>query len=236
MIKKQFKKRLLSMVLCGAMVLSLCPQTAIAKQTDHSAEASISLDGGSGTDAPQKATPSEIETETPDEENVSGESSAAYAAKELTAPTSADSASSETVTVTFDSNGGSPEFENQEVVIGEKLEKPNDPVRDGYIFVGWLWSPSSMWDFDDPVQQSMHFRATWQPLSLDAPSNITWNSHEVGTVLKTRSLTLFSSILPYQEDAVPLAIPLQSAEPEQAIHLQLKICSANILWELRLPV
>ena len=67
MIKKQFKKRLLSMVLCGAMVLSLCPQTAIAKQTDHSAEASISLDGGSGTDAPQKATPSEIETETPDE-------------------------------------------------------------------------------------------------------------------------------------------------------------------------
>ena len=182
MIKKQFKKRLLSMVLCGAMVLSLCPQTAIAKQTDHSAEASVSLDGGSGTDAPQKATPSEIETETPDEENVSGESSAAYAAKELTAPTSADSASSETVTVTFDSNGGSPEFENQEVVIGEKLEKPNDPVRDGYIFVGWLWSPGSMWDFDDPVQQSMHFRATWQPLSLDAPSNITWNSHEVGTV------------------------------------------------------
>ena len=54
MIKKQFKKRLLSMVLCGAMVLSLCPQTAIAKQTDHSAEASVSLDGGSGTDAPQK--------------------------------------------------------------------------------------------------------------------------------------------------------------------------------------
>lgn len=265
MMKKQFKKRLLSMVLCGAMVLSLCPQTAIAKQTDHSAEASVSLDGGSGTDAPQKATPSEIETETPDEENVSGESSAAYAAKELTAPTGVkwdsanvgrgtwdpvegatgyevqlfsyspggespyselitvnggdtteytfdismlrvvyffkvralcgeergpesesshtefDSVNVETVTVSFNTNGGSPEYyEPQEVAVGGKLTKPEDPVKEGYIFEGWLYMPGTMWDFSDPVQYQMTLKAIWESISPDTPTNVAWSSRDTG--------------------------------------------------------
>ena len=49
MMRKRFKKRLLSLVLCGAMIFTLCPQTAIAKTADDSAE-SITVSDGYGED------------------------------------------------------------------------------------------------------------------------------------------------------------------------------------------
>ena len=60
MMRKRFKKRLLSLVLCGAMIFTLCPQTAIAKTADDSAESIIVSDG---YDEEKKATPSEMKEE-----------------------------------------------------------------------------------------------------------------------------------------------------------------------------
>ncbi len=66
-------------------------------------------------------------------------------------------------TVTFHSKGGS-EVAPQTVQYGEKIVKPQDPVREGYTFAGWykdllLTDP---WDFDrDVVEENMSLFAKW---------------------------------------------------------------------------
>jgi hypothetical protein len=53
-------------------------------------------------------------------------------------------------TVTFDSKGGTPVETITGVISFSKIPKPDDPVREGYIFLGWydVDYPSLMWDFD----------------------------------------------------------------------------------------
>lgn len=71
--------------------------------------------------------------------------------------------------VKFESNGGT-KVEDQTVVYGELVEKPKDPVRDGYELVDWcsdldLQNP---WDFDkDPVKGNMTLYAKWQKEGLN---------------------------------------------------------------------
>ena len=54
--------------------------------------------------------------------------------------------------VTFDTNGGSPAIASQRVTFGGKIQKPNNPTRSGYTFVGWLPKNASpgaeYWNFD----------------------------------------------------------------------------------------
>ena len=67
-------------------------------------------------------------------------------------------------TVRFEPNGGS-EVPSQTVQYGEKLARPDTPVRDGYHLEGWyrdidLQTP---WDFDtDTVQGNMTLYAKWE--------------------------------------------------------------------------
>lgn len=67
-------------------------------------------------------------------------------------------------TVTFETNGGS-DITEQIVQYGEKLTRPDNPVREGYHLVGWytdidLQNP---WDFDaDTVQGNMTLYAKWE--------------------------------------------------------------------------
>lgn len=66
-------------------------------------------------------------------------------------------------TVTFESNGGSP-VPSQSVRYGEKVLRPEDPIREGYHLEGWytdldLQNP---WDFDkDTVQGNLTLYAKW---------------------------------------------------------------------------
>ena len=65
--------------------------------------------------------------------------------------------------VRFESNGGS-EIEEQKVLFGETVVKPEDPTRDGYIFDGWYRDidKSKSWDFDnDTVSGNMSLYAKW---------------------------------------------------------------------------
>lgn len=65
--------------------------------------------------------------------------------------------------VTFNSMGGS-EVPSQTVVYGEKIEKPEDPTRDGYAFAGWYTDldRTNAWDFDnDTVKENMTLYALW---------------------------------------------------------------------------
>ena len=75
-------------------------------------------------------------------------------------------------TVTFDSYGGSrvvfPETgQNYQIAeAGGKLQKPKDPVREGYTFGGWYkdFYFRELWDFEaDTVQETCCLWAKWIP-------------------------------------------------------------------------
>ena len=73
-----------------------------------------------------------------------------------------DGSLSYSVTVTFDSQGGS-EVASQTVTVGTAVAQPDDPVRSGYSFQGWYTAVDgeTAWDFADPVQTDMTLYARW---------------------------------------------------------------------------
>ena len=66
------------------------------------------------------------------------------------------------VTVTFDSNGGS-DVPNQVIDSGSTAIAPSDPTLDGYLFAGWYSDPqlSNHYDFTTPVTQDITLYAKW---------------------------------------------------------------------------
>ncbi|MGN0709397.1 MAG: BspA family leucine-rich repeat surface protein [Anaerovoracaceae bacterium] len=67
-------------------------------------------------------------------------------------------------TVKFDTNGGGT-ISAQTVDINDSAEKPDDPVKDGYIFDGWYTDKdcTSAYDFSTPVTEDMTLYAKWTP-------------------------------------------------------------------------
>ena len=51
---------------------------------------------------------------------------------------------------------------------GELVRRPEDPVKEGYVFDGWYWDVEREhrpWDFaQDTVEDSMYLYARWQPV------------------------------------------------------------------------
>ena len=79
------------------------------------------------------------------------------------------------VTVTFDSNGGG-EVESQTIQQGQQVQRPADPIKDGYAFIGWYNKADLQyinlpeWNFDYPVFENMELVAQWMeamPISTD---------------------------------------------------------------------
>ena len=72
------------------------------------------------------------------------------------------------VTVTFDSTGGSA-VEPQSVTQGQLVQRPADPIKDGYTFIGWYnkddlqYSNMPEWDFSYPVTKDLELVAQWMP-------------------------------------------------------------------------
>lgn len=65
-----------------------------------------------------------------------------------------------TYTVTFDTNGGGKVIE-QKVKKGEMIVKPNDPTREGYIFIEWDYK-GIMFDFTTKVDKDIVLEAVWK--------------------------------------------------------------------------
>ena len=79
------------------------------------------------------------------------------------------------VTVTFDSNGGG-EVKSQTIQQGQQVQRPADPIKDGYTFIGWYNKADLQyinlpeWNFDYPVFENMELVAQWmeaRPISTD---------------------------------------------------------------------
>ena len=77
-------------------------------------------------------------------------------------------------TVTFESNGGT-EVPSQTVQYGEKVKKPEDPIREGYHLEGWYrdLDRTQKWDFHkDTVKGNMTLYANWAEGA--AAGSVTW--------------------------------------------------------------
>ena len=68
--------------------------------------------------------------------------------------------SNKTYTVTFDTNGGGKMIE-QKVKKGEMVVKPNDPTKEGYIFIEWDYK-GTIFDFTTKVDKDIILEAVWK--------------------------------------------------------------------------
>lgn len=84
------------------------------------------------------------------------------------------SSSSSDYTVRFDSNGGS-KVNSQTVDRNSTVKEPDDPTRDGYIFLGWYEDKDleNKYDFSDAVKKNMTLYAKWEKVQ-DIPEDKTW--------------------------------------------------------------
>lgn len=66
-------------------------------------------------------------------------------------------------TVTFNTNGGTPEPESQ-IRANLPATKPDDPTRSGYVFAGWYTDKActAAYDFTKPVTDSVTLYAKWE--------------------------------------------------------------------------
>ena len=76
------------------------------------------------------------------------------------------------VTVTFDSNGGG-EVESQTIQQGQQVQRPADPVKEGYTFIGWYnkddlpYNNMPEWNFSYSVTKDMVLVAQWmEPMPI----------------------------------------------------------------------
>ena len=62
--------------------------------------------------------------------------------------------------VIFDSDGGSS-VGSQTIIDGGTVERPADPVREGYTFAGWFLEDGTAYDFASPVEGDVTLVAKW---------------------------------------------------------------------------
>jgi len=78
-------------------------------------------------------------------------------------------------TITFDSNGGTP-VPSQKLLQGERVTRPADPVKPGFIFRGWYkdnWTFNELYDFDFIPLYSMILYAGWNDIETSDPNKRT---------------------------------------------------------------
>lgn len=64
--------------------------------------------------------------------------------------------------ISFDLNyEGSISPKNQQILEGEKVIKPTDPIRDGYVFLGWL-DNGNIFNFLTPINKDYTLIANWE--------------------------------------------------------------------------
>ena len=94
-----------------------------------------------------------------------------------------------TVTVTFDSQGGS-EVASKDINVNNPVEEPANPTRSGYSFRGWYTAASGgeRWDFTKPVAADMTLYAQWSWINVGGPTYPpTMDEPENGTVTTSPS-------------------------------------------------
>lgn len=82
-----------------------------------------------------------------------------------------------TVTVKFDSNGGTS-VSSQEIEVGAKAKKPSNPTKKNYKFVEWQLSGKT-YDFNKEVNEDITLKAKWEEI---VKHTVTFDSNGGGAV------------------------------------------------------
>ncbi len=77
--------------------------------------------------------------------------------------------------VQFESNGGSL-IEDEEVVCGETIERPEDPMKEGFDFKDWLYEGKSFGFGKTKVNQDMILLAEWSAIEGTEVVKVTFDS------------------------------------------------------------
>ena len=111
-------------------------------------------------------------------------------------------------TVTFDSDGGSA-VAPQQVLQGQKAQRPADPIKEGHTFIGWYNKADLQyinlpeWNFDYPVFENMELVAQWMEARPIPPEPITYldkdGNQQVCTAYTVLTSETKKSILDYAD-------------------------------------
>ena len=96
-----------------------------------------------------------------------------------------------TVTITFDANGGS-QIESVIIDRNSCVAKPQEPVKDGFVFVGWYLN-GELFDFATPIEEDIEFVARWEQLKSIEELAGTWRGYVSSNPEEERVLQIFSS-------------------------------------------
>ena len=80
--------------------------------------------------------------------------------------------------VKFETDGGTT-ISNKIVEKGNKVEKPSDPAKDGYIFKGWTLN-GEIYDFETVVEENIELKANWEKVketNKKTPNNSNSNNN-----------------------------------------------------------
>ena len=91
----------------------------------------------------------------------------------------------ETYEVTFNSNGGS-QVATQNISEYEKITRPEDPEKEGYIFNGWMYD-DNLFDFDAYITSDIEIEAAWTPITYTIAFNK--NSEDADGTVETITCT-----------------------------------------------
>ena len=74
--------------------------------------------------------------------------------------------------ITFDTGGGSP-IPMQVVKVGEHIDVPENPTKDGYVFGGWYLEPgcTNVADLTLPASVHVTYYAKWTPITPGTPDD-----------------------------------------------------------------
>ena len=86
-----------------------------------------------------------------------------------------------TYNVTFETSGGTL-VSSQQVKEGEKVKKPVDPTREGYIFSEWSYKNKS-YDFNLEVTQNLVLLAKWVEIKEDVETYIIKFNTDGGSII-----------------------------------------------------
>lgn len=101
--------------------------------------------------------------------------------------------------ITFDTNGGTI-IEKQIVKKGEKITKPEDPVKNGYIFVEWVHE-NTTYDFNNVVTEDLILVAKYQEINEDIETFVVKFDSDGGTTISNQIIEK-GNIIEKPEDPV----------------------------------
>jgi uncharacterized repeat protein (TIGR02543 family) len=131
------------------------------------------------------------------------------------------------IVYTVDFSGVGIDIAPQTVVYGEKVVRPSDPIRTGYVFDGWR-KDNDLWDFHTPVTGDLHLTAKW--ISRDSELKSMSINHGTLSPEFLSSIKDYTVTVPYDVTMVSItAIPSSSNATVTSIENRAIVTGDNLI-------